>query len=123
MRSGRTLHEPAQSLAQDMIIFRVFPGHSFDCGALPGCGGDVSGNARRGGLIGDDQSARCLFQLPAAYERRPIELGLSEEAWHRSVVPAGWTPAGMPEHLGGAEWHWFQKRRGGQPARAARRRR
>jgi hypothetical protein len=21
--------------------------------------------------------------------------GLSEEAWHRSVVPTGWTPAGM----------------------------
>jgi uncharacterized damage-inducible protein DinB len=34
--------------------------------------------------------------------------GLSEEAWHRSVVPTGWTLAGMLEHLGGAEWHWFQ---------------
>ena len=34
--------------------------------------------------------------------------GLDEEAWHRSVVPTGWTPAGMLEHLGGAEWHWFQ---------------
>lgn len=34
--------------------------------------------------------------------------GLTEEAWHRSVVPTGWTPAGMLEHLGGAEWHWFQ---------------
>jgi Protein of unknown function (DUF664) len=34
--------------------------------------------------------------------------GLSEEAWHRSVMPTGWTPAGMLEHLGGAEWHWFQ---------------
>lgn len=34
--------------------------------------------------------------------------GLDEEAWHRSVVPTGWTPAGMIEHLGGAEWHWFQ---------------
>jgi hypothetical protein len=34
--------------------------------------------------------------------------GLSEEAWHRSAVPTGWTPAGMLEHLGGAEWHWFQ---------------
>ena len=34
--------------------------------------------------------------------------GLSEEAWHRSVVPTGRTPAGMLEHLGGAEWHWFQ---------------
>jgi hypothetical protein len=34
--------------------------------------------------------------------------GLSEEDWHRSVVPTGWTPAGMVAHLGGAEWHWFQ---------------
>ena len=28
--------------------------------------------------------------------------GLDEEAWHRSVVPSGWTPAGLVEHLGGA---------------------
>jgi hypothetical protein len=34
--------------------------------------------------------------------------GLDEEAWHRSVVSTGWTPAGMVAHLGGAEWHWFQ---------------
>ncbi len=34
--------------------------------------------------------------------------GLDEEAWHRSVVPSGWTPAGLVEHLGGPEWHWFQ---------------
>jgi Protein of unknown function (DUF664) len=33
---------------------------------------------------------------------------LDEAAWHRSVVPTGWTPAGMVAHLGGAEWHWFQ---------------
>jgi hypothetical protein len=37
-----------------------------------------------------------------------IVTGLDEEAWHRSVVPSGWTPAGLVEHLGGAEWHWFQ---------------
>ncbi len=34
--------------------------------------------------------------------------GLDEEAWHRPVVPSGWTPAGLVDHLGGAEWHWFQ---------------
>jgi hypothetical protein len=34
--------------------------------------------------------------------------GLDEKDWHRSVVPTGWTPAGMLAHLGGAEWHWFQ---------------
>jgi Protein of unknown function (DUF664) len=27
--------------------------------------------------------------------------GLDEEAWRRSVVPTGWTPAGLVEHLGG----------------------
>jgi hypothetical protein len=37
-----------------------------------------------------------------------IVAGLDEGAWHRSVVPSGWTPAGLVEHLGGAEWHWFQ---------------
>jgi hypothetical protein len=37
-----------------------------------------------------------------------IVAGLDEEAWHRPVVPSGWTPAGLVDHLGGAEWHWFQ---------------
>jgi hypothetical protein len=37
-----------------------------------------------------------------------IVTDLDEDAWHRPVVPSGWTPAGMVEHLGGAEWHWFQ---------------
>jgi uncharacterized protein DUF664 len=37
-----------------------------------------------------------------------IVAGLDEEAWHRPVVPSGWTTAGLVEHLGGAEWHWFQ---------------
>lgn len=37
---------------------------------------------------------------------RSIVDGLSEEHWHTSVVPSGWTPAGMVAHLGGAERHW-----------------
>jgi len=37
-----------------------------------------------------------------------IVAGLDEEAWHRSIVRSGWTPAGLVEHLAGAEWHWFQ---------------
>jgi uncharacterized damage-inducible protein DinB len=32
---------------------------------------------------------------------------LNEEAWQTSVVPSGWTPAGLVEHLGGVERHWF----------------
>jgi len=36
-----------------------------------------------------------------------IVAGLDEAAWHRSVVPSGWTPAGLIEHLSGAQFHWF----------------
>jgi uncharacterized damage-inducible protein DinB len=35
--------------------------------------------------------------------------GLNEEGWHKPVVPSGWTPAGLVEHLGDAERHWFQQ--------------
>lgn len=35
--------------------------------------------------------------------------GLDEKAWHRPIVPSGWTPAGLVAHLGGAERHWFQE--------------
>jgi hypothetical protein len=44
-----------------------------------------------------------------AYQRasaRAIVDGMSEEHWHTSVVPSGWTPAGLVAHLGGAERHW-----------------
>jgi hypothetical protein len=57
----------------------------------------------------DDERAALLHYLE--YQRasvRSIVEGLSEEAWHTSVVPSGWTPAGFVEHLGGAEYHWFQ---------------
>jgi hypothetical protein len=55
----------------------------------------------------DDQA---LLDFLAAQRAAVLSIvaGLDEEAWHRSVVPSGWTPAGMVEHLGGAEWHWFQ---------------
>src|SRR5262249_6226273 len=38
-----------------------------------------------------------------------IVKGLDEEWWHQSVVPSGWTAAGMVQHLGDAERHWFQR--------------
>jgi uncharacterized protein DUF664 len=38
-----------------------------------------------------------------------IVAGLDEAAWHRPVVPSGWTPAGLVQHLGDAERHWFQQ--------------
>jgi len=35
--------------------------------------------------------------------------GLGEEALTKAVLPSGWTPLGMVEHLGDAERHWFQE--------------
>jgi hypothetical protein len=58
----------------------------------------------------EDERADLLDCL--AYQRSSvlsIVAGLSEEAWHTSVVPTGWTPAGFVEHLGGAEYHWFRQ--------------
>lgn len=40
---------------------------------------------------------------------RSIVEGLAEADWHRPVVDSGWTVAGLIEHLGNAERHWFQE--------------
>jgi hypothetical protein len=56
-----------------------------------------------------DEPDRADLLATLAYQRasvRSIVDGLSEEHWHTSVVPSGWTPAGMVAHLGGAERHW-----------------
>jgi hypothetical protein len=57
-----------------------------------------------------DADDQILLDFLAAQRASALAIvaGLDEEAWHTSVVPSGWTPAGLVEHLGGAEWHWFQ---------------
>ncbi|MBW6435614.1 DinB family protein [Actinoplanes hulinensis] len=35
--------------------------------------------------------------------------GLDEQALRTAVLPSGWTPLGLIEHLGHAERHWFQE--------------
>ena len=35
--------------------------------------------------------------------------GLGEDDLRAPVVPSGWTPLGLIEHLGHAERHWFQR--------------
>jgi Protein of unknown function (DUF664) len=52
---------------------------------------------------------QMLLDFLAAQRTMALEIvaGLSEEAWHQSVVPSGWTPAGLIEHLSGAQFHWF----------------
>jgi hypothetical protein len=64
----------------------------------------------------DDERTELLDCLQ--YQRSSVLSivgGLSEEAWHTSVVPSGWTPAGFVEHLGGAEYHWFRQVVAGLP--------
>jgi hypothetical protein len=58
----------------------------------------------------EDAEDQALVAFLAAQRAAVLSIvaGLDEDAWHRSVVPSGWTPAGLVEHLGGAEWHWFQ---------------
>jgi hypothetical protein len=56
-----------------------------------------------------DERDRDELLAALDYQRasvRSIVDGLSEPAWHTSVVPSGWTPAGLVAHLGGAERHW-----------------
>ena len=50
---------------------------------------------------------------------RSIVEGLGEDAWHTPVVASGWTVAGMVEHLGSAERHWFQEVVAGSPVELA----
>jgi len=57
---------------------------------------------------GDEKAALHDFLQIQRTSVRSIVEGLSEEGWHTSVVPSGWTPAGFVEHLAGAEYHWFQ---------------
>jgi Protein of unknown function (DUF664) len=60
----------------------------------------------------DDADERLALLQALEYQRasvRSIVGGLDERGWHTSVLPSGWTPAGMVEHLGNAERHWFQE--------------
>jgi hypothetical protein len=56
----------------------------------------------------DEKEALLAYLEQQRASVRAVVEGLSEEAWHTSVVPSGWTPAGFVEHLAGAEYHWFQ---------------
>ena len=65
---------------------------------------DITGNQP------EETEDRVLLAFLAAQRDVVLSIvaGLDEEAWPRSVVPSGWTPAGLVEHLSGAELHWFQ---------------
>jgi len=55
----------------------------------------------------DDETLRVFLRAQRESVLAIVE-GLSEEAWHNSVAPTGWTPAGMLEHLGGPSGTGFR---------------
>jgi uncharacterized protein YndB with AHSA1/START domain len=57
------------------------------------------------------QAERATLMAFLQAQRRSVLAiieGLSDDQVRQAVVPSGWTPLGIIEHLGGAEWFWFQ---------------
>jgi hypothetical protein len=68
------------------------------------------------GLAVVDEREALLGYLGAQRESVVAVIsGLSPVDLRRSVVPSGWTPASMFEHLAGMEWYWFGHVLGGAP--------
>ena len=59
----------------------------------------------------DDGGKSTLLKFLRAQRESVLAIldGLGEEALTSEVLPSGWTPLGMVEHLGYAERHWFQE--------------
>jgi len=53
---------------------------------------------------------RLLLTFLDAQRRSVMAIveGLSDDDLRRPVVPSGWTPLGLIEHLAGAEYYWFR---------------
>ncbi|MEU4215185.1 DinB family protein [Actinoplanes sp. NPDC026623] len=62
-------------------------------------------------MTGIDVEKATLHEF-LAYQRasvRAIISGLSDDVLRTPVLPSGWTPLGLVEHLAHAEGHWFQE--------------
>jgi hypothetical protein len=59
----------------------------------------------------DDGEKSALLMFLAAQRASVLAIvdGLDAQALTTSVLPSGWTPLGLVEHLGHAERHWFQE--------------
>jgi hypothetical protein len=60
---------------------------------------------------GMTEEARVLEHFLDAQRTAVLAIieGLDEQRLRTSVLPSGWTPLGLVEHLGHAERHWFQE--------------
>jgi uncharacterized damage-inducible protein DinB len=67
-----------------------------------------------GALTGDAADNMLISFLNAQRTRAlAIVAGLNSDQLGTPLLPSGWTPLGMIEHLGHAERHWFQQVAGG----------
>ncbi|MEW2623373.1 DinB family protein [Streptomyces sp. NPDC048106] len=59
----------------------------------------------------DHMEKKALSAFLAAQRASVLAIvdGLGTQALTASVLPSGWTPLGLVEHLGYAERHWFQE--------------
>lgn len=59
----------------------------------------------------DDDEKGTLLRFLEAQRAAVLAIidGLDTDALTTTVVPSGWTPLGLVEHLGYAERHWFQQ--------------
>ncbi|VVJ16438.1 Protein of uncharacterised function DUF664 [Amycolatopsis camponoti] len=60
-------------------------------------------------MAGDEKLTLLSFLRAQRESVLAILDGLGEDALATPVLPSGWTPLGMVEHLGYAERHWFQE--------------
>jgi uncharacterized damage-inducible protein DinB len=59
-------------------------------------------------VTGEKRTLRMFLQAQRDSVLAIVE-GLDAEQLRTSLVPSGWSPLGMVEHLGHAERHWFQE--------------
>lgn len=71
----------------------------------------VSGSCNHARMNSDDTEKETLSVFLAAQRASVLAIvdGLDTQALNTSVLPSGWTPLGLVEHLGHAERHWFQE--------------
>ncbi|GAA5189777.1 DinB family protein [Rugosimonospora acidiphila] len=58
---------------------------------------------------GGERAALLMFLEAQRASVLAILDGLDDAALTTAVLPSGWTPLGLVEHLGYAERHWFQE--------------
>jgi len=73
------------------------------------------------GAANQDDESRMLLSFLQRQRDAVLKIvdGLREEDWQKPVMPSGWTVAGMLAHIGGAEYHWFQRVTAGRVAEPA----